>query len=117
MSIEVTIRVPQEHYDALAEQGVDVKEMLVENVADAAASAKEDEERRAYREARRERQRKTREDFARDNAPEWESGDTFDVGSHRWHDGALYRCIQAHTNHDPNHTPDATPALWESVGE
>ena len=28
------------------------------------------------------------------------------------YEGKVYRLIQAHTNFDPTHTPDVTPALW-----
>lgn len=44
--------------------------------------------------------------------PAWQFGDTFTLDELREHDGLLYRCVQPHTNSDPNHTPDVTPALW-----
>ncbi|MCA1806724.1 MAG: hypothetical protein LC687_02510 [Actinobacteria bacterium] len=43
---------------------------------------------------------------------EWESGLSWEIGDVRRWDGTLIKCIQAHTNSDPNHTPDLTPALW-----
>ena len=43
---------------------------------------------------------------------EWEPGGVYVLGDVRRWDGALIRCLQGHTNHDPNHTPDTTPALW-----
>ena len=43
---------------------------------------------------------------------EWQSGNTFEVGDLRSWDGTIIECIQGHTNSDPSHTPDVTPALW-----
>lgn len=34
----------------------------------------------------------------------------------REHGGVVYRCIQPHTNYDPGHTPNLTPALWTPQG-
>jgi len=43
----------------------------------------------------------------------WVPNTTYAQGDlHAW-DGTIIECIQAHTNHDPNHTPDVTPALWK----
>jgi hypothetical protein len=42
----------------------------------------------------------------------WEQGGTFEVDDLRTYNGSLYKCRQAHTNSDPNFTPDVTPALW-----
>jgi hypothetical protein len=42
----------------------------------------------------------------------WEQGGTFEVDDLRTYSGSLYKCRQDHTNSDPNHTPDVTPALW-----
>jgi hypothetical protein len=42
----------------------------------------------------------------------WEQGGVYETGDLRTYDGNLYRCRQAHTNSDPNFTPDVTPALW-----
>lgn len=54
-----------------------------------------------------------------DNPPdavaEWEPGGTYEVDDRVTYDGVEYVCIQSHTNHDPNHTPDVTPSLWEPV--
>ena len=43
---------------------------------------------------------------------EWQPGNTFEVGDLRSWDGTIIECIQGHTNSDPSHTPDVTPALW-----
>jgi len=43
----------------------------------------------------------------------WTPDGTYAEGDlHAW-DGTIIECIQAHTNHDPTHTPDVTPALWK----
>lgn len=44
--------------------------------------------------------------------PSWESGGTYALNALREHGGILYKCVQPHTNNDPSHTPDVTPALW-----
>ena len=46
----------------------------------------------------------------------WEQGGTFERFDLRTFDGTLYMCQQGHTNHDPDHTPPITPALWLSIG-
>ena len=45
--------------------------------------------------------------------PDWQPGLTVEVGDVYSYDGTLVECLQAHTNHDPTHTPDTTPALWK----
>ena len=45
--------------------------------------------------------------------PAWQPGLTVEVGDVYSYDGTLVECLQAHTNHDPTHTPDTTPALWK----
>ena len=42
----------------------------------------------------------------------WQPGGIYALGDVRRWDGTLIRCLQGHTNADPNHTPDTTPALW-----
>jgi hypothetical protein len=46
--------------------------------------------------------------------PDWVSGETVAVGAVRQFDGALYRCVQAHTT-QADWTPPAVPALWTPV--
>jgi len=42
----------------------------------------------------------------------WHPGRKYETGDlHSW-DGTIIECIQSHTNTDPTHTPDTTPALW-----
>ena len=43
----------------------------------------------------------------------WEPHKTYKAGDVRRWDGTLIKCLQDHTNHDPGHTPDLTPALWK----
>ncbi|WP_067691816.1 carbohydrate-binding protein [Nocardia jejuensis] len=45
----------------------------------------------------------------------WQQGATYQVGDVVTYNGAEYRCIQAHTAHAPNWTPDLTPALWQKL--
>jgi hypothetical protein len=47
--------------------------------------------------------------------PLWVGGGTYSVGDLRAYAGQLYRCNIAHTNADPNHTPDVTQNLWTRV--
>ena len=42
----------------------------------------------------------------------WEPGGTYKTDDLRTFGGIVYRCIQPHTNYDPGHTPNLTPALW-----
>lgn len=44
--------------------------------------------------------------------PAWQAGEVYTVGDRRTYDGVVYRCIQGHTNNNPNNTPPVTPALW-----
>lgn len=50
-----------------------------------------------------------------DVAP-WEAGGTYKADDLRTFGGIVYRCIQPHTNYDPGHTPNLTPALWTPQG-
>ena len=43
---------------------------------------------------------------------EWKPGEEYSLGEVRKWDGTVVRCLQGHTNNDPGHTPDTTPALW-----
>lgn len=43
----------------------------------------------------------------------WEPHKTYKAEDVRRWDGTLIKCLQDHTNSDPNHTPDLTPALWK----
>ncbi|MFI6871336.1 lytic polysaccharide monooxygenase [Nocardia sp. NPDC050406] len=45
----------------------------------------------------------------------WQQGATYSVGDVVSHNGTRYRCLQAHTVHDPNWTPPNTPALWQRL--
>ncbi|MCA1781910.1 MAG: hypothetical protein ABR616_19185 [Dermatophilaceae bacterium] len=45
--------------------------------------------------------------------PMWETLGTYVLGELRSWDHTLIECLQAHTNADPAHTPDTTPALWK----
>lgn len=44
----------------------------------------------------------------------WTSRISYSVGALREYNGALYRCLQAHTSQD-DWTPDAVAALWTKV--
>lgn len=46
--------------------------------------------------------------------PAWVTGKAYAVGDRVQHNGALYKCVQAHTSQS-DWTPDATPALWVVV--
>lgn len=46
--------------------------------------------------------------------PTWVVGKAYAVSDRVQHNGALYKCVQAHTSQE-NWTPDATPALWVVV--
>ena len=43
----------------------------------------------------------------------WQAEGSYVAGDIRRYDGTLIKCLQDHTNSDPNHTPDLTPALWK----
>ena len=44
----------------------------------------------------------------------WRIKESVKVGDRRRFDGALYKCVQAHTT-QADWTPDITPALWVAV--
>ena len=44
----------------------------------------------------------------------WKIKEYVNVGDRRRFDGALYKCVQAHTT-QADWTPDITPALWVAV--
>ena len=44
----------------------------------------------------------------------WKIKESVKVGDRRRFDGALYKCVQAHTT-QADWTPDITPALWVAV--
>ena len=46
--------------------------------------------------------------------PAWVVGKAYAVSDRTQYNGALYKCIQAHTS-QADWTPDATPALWKTV--
>lgn len=46
----------------------------------------------------------------------WVAGGTYKADDLRTFGGIVYRCIQPHTNYDPGHTPNLTPALWTPQG-
>ena len=46
----------------------------------------------------------------------WEPGGTYVADDLREYEGVVYRCIQPHTNYDPGHTQNLTPALWTPQG-
>lgn len=46
--------------------------------------------------------------------PSWAVGKAYAVSDRVQHNGALYKCVQAHTS-QADWTPDATPALWAAV--
>ncbi|QLY34976.1 lytic polysaccharide monooxygenase [Nocardia huaxiensis] len=48
-------------------------------------------------------------------AGEWKVQAQYAIGDVVTYQGSRYRCRQAHTVHDPNWTPPATPALWERL--
>ncbi|MBF6326954.1 lytic polysaccharide monooxygenase [Nocardia transvalensis] len=49
------------------------------------------------------------------DARQWQAHASYRIGDTVTYNGTRYRCLQAHTVHDPNWTPDATPALWEQA--
>ena len=46
---------------------------------------------------------------------EWTPLTTYKKDDIRRWDGVLYLCIMDHTNHDPGHTPNLTPTLWNPI--
>lgn len=46
--------------------------------------------------------------------PAWAVGKAYAVGDRVQYNGALYKCVQAHTS-QVDWAPDATPALWVAV--
>lgn len=44
----------------------------------------------------------------------WSAGVVYAIGDQVTHDGAVYRCQQAHTS-QPGWTPSAVPALWTAL--
>ena len=46
--------------------------------------------------------------------PAWAVGKAYAIGDRVQYNGALYKCVQAHTA-QADWTPDATPALWVAV--
>ena len=46
--------------------------------------------------------------------PAWTAGKAYAVGDRVQYNGALYKCVQAHTS-QVDWAPDATPALWVAV--
>lgn len=46
--------------------------------------------------------------------PHWAAGQAYAAGYKVQHNGALYKCVQAHTS-QADWAPDATPALWVVV--
>lgn len=46
--------------------------------------------------------------------PAWAVGKAYAVGDRVRYNGALYKCVQAHTS-QVDWTPDVTPALWVAV--
>ena len=46
--------------------------------------------------------------------PEWAAGTAYAAGDRVVYNGALYKCVQAHTS-QADWTPDATPAIWVVV--
>ncbi|MBL1072974.1 lytic polysaccharide monooxygenase [Nocardia sp. 2] len=48
-------------------------------------------------------------------AGEWKVHAQYAIGEVVTYQGGRYRCLQAHTVHDPNWTPTATPALWQRL--
>ena len=46
--------------------------------------------------------------------PAWVVGKAYAVGDRAQYNGALYKCIQAHTS-QTDWMPSATPALWKTV--
>ena len=43
--------------------------------------------------------------------PKWSAGQPVTVGTQRWHDNVLYKCVQAHTTQS-DWSPPVVPALW-----
>ncbi len=48
-------------------------------------------------------------------ANDWKIGDTYKIGDRVNYEGSVYECIQAHTVHAENWSPNLTPALWKLV--
>lgn len=46
--------------------------------------------------------------------PAWVVGKAYAVGDRAQYNGALYKCVQAHTS-QADWMPSATPALWKTV--
>lgn len=46
--------------------------------------------------------------------PAWAPGNAYAIGGRVQYNGALYKCVQAHTS-QVDWTPDAAPALWVAV--
>lgn len=46
--------------------------------------------------------------------PAWAVGKAYSIGDRVQYNGALYKCVQAHTS-QADWTPDAAPALWVAV--
>ena len=46
--------------------------------------------------------------------PAWVVGKAYAVNDRAQYNGALYKCVQAHTS-QADWAPDATPALWKTV--
>lgn len=46
--------------------------------------------------------------------PAWAAGNAYAIGDRVQYNGALYKCVQAHTS-QADWTPDTTPALWVVV--
>ncbi len=46
--------------------------------------------------------------------PAWEAGNAYAIDDRVQYNGALYKCVQAHTS-QADWAPDATPALWVAV--
>lgn len=45
----------------------------------------------------------------------WQENTTYNIGDLRQYEGALYKCLQAHTS-QANWTPDVSPSLWKVCG-
>lgn len=44
----------------------------------------------------------------------WTTDTAYEVGERIYHEGTLYKCVQAHTS-QASWSPDITPALWTPV--
>lgn len=51
-----------------------------------------------------------------DAFPAWQVGKAYEVGYRVRYQGALYKCVQAHTS-QADWTPDVAASLWSRVGE